>query len=163
MGELLNGASQLQILRAMAEDYPAASEIEASFGEMPSNQLNVNLTYLHEHGLIHCEWYPVIGDVAPLPENGKITAHGLDFLADDGGLSAILGVVTVRFDDVTLKAMLSDKIESADGDPDVKVQMLAAVKSMPAEALKTLSQKAIEYGLAAAPTGLIALKTHLGL
>ena len=163
MGELLNRGEQLRILNEMAADYPAPSGITETFGPQENNQLSVNLSYLHEHGLIECNWHPTLDNPYPLPESGKITAAGLDFLADDGGLSAILGVVTVRFDDQTLKAMLVDRIEAEDGDNNLKTQMISVVKSMPAEALKSVSERAIAYGIAAAPVGLNALRTHLGI
>ncbi len=163
MGELLDRGVQLHILQEMAKDYPAPSDIKETFGAQEDNTLKVNLSYLHEHGLISCEWYPTIGDPYPMPDNGQITAAGLDFLAGDGGLSAILGVVTIRFDDQTLKALLTERIEREEGDPSVKAELIAVVKGMPADALKAISEKAIAAGIAAAPAGLLSLKTFLGL
>ncbi|WP_127111711.1 hypothetical protein [Shimia sediminis] len=163
MGELLDRGFQHHILQEMANDYPAASRIKATFGEQSDNMLKVNLAYLHEHGLIACNWHPTLDDPYPLPTSGTITAAGLDFLADDGGLSSILGVVTIRFDDETLRALLLEKIQNGDGDPDMKSQMIAAVKAMPAEAIKAVGEKAISYGISAAPAGLLAFKSFIGL
>lgn len=163
MGELLDRGAQLSILNKLAADYPADSDIDATFGSQHDNQLKVNLSYLYEHGLIECILYSTKDDPYPLPEFAKITAAGLDFLADDGGLSAILGVVTVRFDDQTLKALLVARIEKEGGDSGVKAKMIAVVQSMPADALKAVSEKAIAYGLTAAPTGLKALGNFLGI
>ena len=44
----------------------------------------------------------------------KPTEKAFDFLAEDGGLSAVLGVVTVRLDSETLRELVSLKIDKAD-------------------------------------------------
>jgi hypothetical protein len=44
--------------------------------------------------------------------NVKITSRGIDFLADDGGLAAILGVVTVKLHEETLKALLEAGVDA---------------------------------------------------
>lgn len=163
MGELLNRDVQYQILRNLAEVYPREMHGAQVLPDEPDNTANVNLTYLHEHGLITCTFYPTLGDPYPLPHAAKITKDGLDFLSDDGGLSAILGVVTIRFDDLTLKALLVERIEKENGDQGLKAQMIAAVKAMPAEALKAVGEKAIAAGIAGAPAGLHALRIYLGI
>ena len=43
----------------------------------------------------------------------KITAKGVDFIRDDGGLSAILSVQTVKLHEDTLKELLSIAIQQA--------------------------------------------------
>jgi hypothetical protein len=46
-------------------------------------------------------------------QGAKITAKGLDFLADDGGLSAVLGTVTVRLHADSIKELLLAKVEAS--------------------------------------------------
>lgn len=46
----------------------------------------------------------------------------MDFLADDGGLSAILGTVIIKFETEQLKAILAAKIMSSDLSPERKLQ-----------------------------------------
>ena len=46
--------------------------------------------------------------------NPGITAKGLDFLEDDGGLSAILGAITVKLDPDDLRALIAARIEESD-------------------------------------------------
>ena len=48
----------------------------------------------------------------------RITAKGIDFLEDDGGLSAILGVVTVKLHADTLREMLAKKIDASSASSD---------------------------------------------
>lgn len=90
------------------------------------------MTYLEEHRLVTSK-APVLLSASRI-QLSKITAQGIDFLADDGGLPALLNVVTVRLDGGSLKALLSQKVEAA---------------ALPAEEkfrLKTLLQKAGEEG-----------------
>lgn len=74
----------------------------------------------------------------------QITAAGLDFLSDDGGLSAILGVVTVRLHDDTIRQLLISKVEQAPGDPSIKGKLIEKIKELPAEALGSLTMKGLD-------------------
>jgi hypothetical protein len=73
----------------------------------------------------------------------KITARGLDFLADDGGLSAIFGVVTVKLHADTIRDLIATKIEA--------LPVPAAEKSALRKHLAELS----EVALRAATTDLV--------
>lgn len=84
-----------------------------------------------------------------------------DFLADDGGLSAILGVVTVRFADQEIRNLLVQRIANEEGDETIKSRMVEAVRSLPAEAIKGIGTKAIEHGIASFPAGLAAIRAML--
>jgi hypothetical protein len=77
------------------------------------NRLFANLTYLQGHGL--CEPLLSQGVDGHFSWGGaKITPQGLDFLEDDGGLSAILRTVTVKLHAETLTELLSARIDAAD-------------------------------------------------
>ncbi|ESX95877.1 hypothetical protein X755_20985 [Mesorhizobium sp. LNJC405B00] len=80
-----------------------------------------------------------------------MTAAGMDFLADDGGLSAILGVVTIRLHEDTIKALLIDRIEKSDAPASVRTKLVDQIKALPAEATKALTLDAIKAGLANMP------------
>lgn len=77
----------------------------------------------------------------------KITAKGLDFISDDGGLSSILGIVTVKLHQDTITALMVDKIEKSNAEPSIKKQLVEKIKALPAEALQRVSLKALEAGL----------------
>lgn len=85
------------------ECFPPEDETyEGDFDRITGDkELIGNLNYLEEHGLIiHFEelgFTPTI----------KITAKGIDFLEDDGGLSAILRTVTVKFDAQNLRELVA--------------------------------------------------------
>ncbi len=91
----LNRAMQLEILRCLRDAYPEVIEVRTIPGSDDAD-FQGNLFYLTEHDLVASE------AVRDFPEKeiftAQITAKGLDFLEDDGGLGAILGKITVRFD-----------------------------------------------------------------
>lgn len=151
MGELLDRGFQRSLLEFLAQQYPGNKNFEDERGKGPTdNRLIVNLTYLEAHGLVevvrrsHDKWAPI--------RFASITAKGLDFIADDGGLSAILGGVTIKLHEDTIKRILIDKIAASPEDDTVKNKTIAAVKELPAEAVKNLVTRALEAGLAGMPT-----------
>jgi hypothetical protein len=86
---------QRQILERLADAYPdEIFEVALEFPEVDRFSVFYNLQYLSEHALVNSgvrksqsgdtedQWYEL---------GTKITAVGLDFLADDGGLGAIFG------------------------------------------------------------------------
>lgn len=58
-----------------------------------------------------------------------LTAKGLDFIADDGGLGAILGDVTVRLHGDALRDLLISRVQSSGEDETVKAKVVAKLKS----------------------------------
>lgn len=156
MGELLDRGLQKDILTRLAADYPRATEVSEAFHELPGNVAMVNLAYLEEHGLVKNIWIPA-GDDDEYPADAKITARGLDFLAGDGGLSAILGTVTIKLHDETLQKLLIEKIRDADGDDGFKKELIEKVKGMPAEAAGEVAKRLVTFGLDNVPNAVIAL------
>ncbi|MFE0015275.1 hypothetical protein ACFWXH_10550 [Mesorhizobium sp. NPDC059054] len=157
MGELLDRGIQLELLEILAGNYPQ----QMLMNQLPDHQGNVNavnLAYLEQHNLIAVNWYSSMQGRQPV--SAVINARGLDFLQNDGGLSAILGVVTVKLHDDTIRKLLIDKIENAEGDKSVKTQLIDKVKSLPADALGTVVTKTMEAALGAAPN-LLPLLTSI--
>jgi hypothetical protein len=76
-----------------------------------------------------------------------ITAEGLDFLEDDGGLSAILRTVTVRFDAENLRSLIEQKILSLSLLQEKKETAITELKKLPVEALKATLLKLAEKGI----------------
>ena len=161
MVELLDRAFQRVVLQQLAELYPRSVDVDQSFADN-LNRAKVNLCYLAEHGLVSTVAQNFLdGGYAII--SAKISAKGLDFLADDGGLSAILGVVTVRLHEDTVKALLIDTVQQSPGDETLKSKLIDAIKKQPAEALSTLTTKILEASLAQLPTALPLLQKLLGL
>ncbi|WP_215782780.1 hypothetical protein [Paludibacterium sp. B53371] len=148
----LNRPLQRELLCQLAEHYPEQVDICALNSTIISSapdELDANLTYLYEHGL-----------VAPAPHfeslsstnffTGRsvhpvtITAKGMDFLEEDGGLSAILGTVTVKLHADTIRDMLEAKIMSSTLPSPEKARFVDTLKALPSEALKTFTNKLVE-------------------
>ena len=98
---------------------------------------SANLRYLAEHGLVVCNDKDLSATV-------KITAKGIDFLADDGGLSAILGVVTVRLHSDTIQTLLDAKINEANIPLEEKSRLKSILSKMGDVALAKFIEKAID-------------------
>lgn len=99
---------------------------------------SANLQYLAEHGLV------VFDDKTRITSTVKITAKGIDFLMDDGGLSAILGVVTVKLHSDTIQSLLNTKIDQADIPPEEKSKLKVILSKMGDVALAKLTEKVID-------------------
>lgn len=87
--------------------------------KLANRHLKANLTYLQEHDVIRAV-------------NGKFqaTAKGIDLIANDGGLSAILQMQKVTLDAESLKLLVQTLSQSQ------KQTILDQVQSIPVEMLK---------------------------
>lgn len=160
MGELLDRSFQRKILDELAHGYPSAVDIPKTFGAQYDNRLLVNLSYLSEHGLVEMKLQRYIsGDLRIY--TATITASGLDFLADDGGLSAVLGVVTVKLHEDTVKGLLIQEVAASTADASVKDRLIDRIKELPAEATATLATKVLEAGIAQLPNAVGLLQKLL--
>lgn len=139
---------QTELLKRMAEIYPSHLSMSAFEKEYSGQHKKViaNICYLMEHGLCTAQIIPEIGwEVELTPP--KITAKGLDFLADDGGLDAILSVVTIRFDADTLKSLLAAKIDEADAPEEEKTFFKKQLEALPDAALKAGTSEIVKLGV----------------
>ena len=113
--------------------------------------------YLEESGLIE------ITSIDSLHKNFdcKINHKGIDFLTDDGGLSAILGVVTVKLHSDTIQALIAAKIDQAEISDSEKSWLKKELGKIKDTALSTLTTNAINA--IAADTLVKFLKSAIGL
>jgi len=157
---------QRSILTLLAEinpDLPSDEQMEELQALTDETALNANLLYLEEHGLIvsgltripsgECIW-----NISKL----RITCHGHDFMLDDGGLTAILGVVTVKLHEDSLRTLISMRITESDLPQPQKTKLLDQLRSLRAETIKHLTLKLVDAGLANWPTALRAIETYAG-
>jgi len=159
----LDRAYQLQLLQMLAEFYPNSFNPKEYFNEMPQEEEEkyaANMAYLDEHGLVESRIETNMAGVYTfLPP--KITAKGMDFLADDGGLSAILGVVTVKFHEETLREMMENRIAYSDIPQTEKKKLTDGLRSLPADSIKHLTMKLLDKGLENLPAALPLIQTAL--
>ena len=125
------------------------------------DELFANLYYLFEHGLIFTDRYP-----HPLPNEPsflsvKITADGLDFLQDDGGISAMRNTVTVRFDAEEIRTVLAEKVAVSDLPKPERDRLTHAVRSLPAEALRQLTRRVLDRAIKGLPDTLRLIQTFV--
>ncbi|WP_054075008.1 MULTISPECIES: hypothetical protein [Comamonas] len=143
---------QRTLLQKLADQYPATVSVQGWEAELPGSA--VNLAYLHEHGLCEAKFSQALSEKAPRAFSARATAKGMDFLADDGGLSAILGVVTIKLHDDTIKSLIESKILESDLPEPEKKRFLDQLRELPGEATKHLVLKLVDLGLEKAPTAI---------
>ena len=144
---------QLDLLTKIAECYPFEwDDYERNVDSEEYLKAAINLHYLMGHGLL-AENSTVAkpnmtgdGGGHVLIMSPIITEKGLDFLQDDGGLSAILGVVTVRFEADTIRTILQLKVDQSDLSPADKQKLQSVLQELPAENIKHLSTKIVDMG-----------------
>lgn len=159
MGEFLERAHQRALLEQLRESYPEVCAFGPGKDENSRRQA-VNLYYLLEHELI-------VGKVRSTLSEGtafavRISAKGLDFLQDDGGLGAILGVVTVKLHDDTIRQLIQRRI---DDDPELtsqdKHKAREVLGKLSGKAMATVVEELAKKGLENFPN-LLGYLTHVG-
>ena len=138
---------QLEILNRYAPHYPLVQPL----GSWSHDQkiVEANLFYLIEHGLLESKMLLTTDGIRF--GNIKLTHNGMDFLAGDGGLSAILGVVTIRLHDETIRDLIAARIQASDLPPAEKTGLLDQLRELRGESIKHLTMKLIDAGLDKAP------------
>lgn len=159
---MLDRALQREILTTLAPLYPQAASMQISFTDIPHQALVVNLYYLAEHGLVTLRSNETQAREIYL-HSAQITAAGLDFIADDGGLTAILRTLDVRLHGDTLRQIIEARINSASGDPSVKHAIKQALVKLPSEAMSKLATQALEHAMDQTPDIVRWLQKWLGL
>lgn len=157
----LDRDAQKAILSALRDAYPGSVDGQRGLAGLSIELTAPNLAYLEEHGLVSVRWSNPINAPAR-PFASKITAQGIDFLADDGGLAAILGVLTVKIHEDSIKALLIERIDASQAEPTVKSKLKQQVAALPAEALKTITTEGLKAGLARMPDAIQWLEKLLG-
>ena len=159
MEKLDRGLQHLIPLRLAAE-YPAQCTPEDLGFPQNDTAWSVNLHYLAEHGLVEITASQELKRGPPAVVLARATARGLDFLQNDGGLGAILNIVTVRLEDETLKA-LTTRIDSSDLPPAEKSAIKKKLSEMGSEALKELTKKLVAEAITKWPDALRLIQSWL--
>lgn len=157
---MLERTLQLQLLKQLAERYPDSVHAADLGFDQSDRRLIVNASYLHQHGLIEAHFAHGMGVTHALAA-AKATHRGMDFLADDGGLSAVLGVVTVRFEADTLRALIARHIDESDAEPGIKARLKSALQDLAADGLKDATKALLGLAWRRAPDAIQLLETLL--
>ena len=158
---MLDRAPQRQILELLGAHYPRGA-IPVRELHLSAEQAAANLRYLEEHGL--CESGVVIGADGHLAfGESTISAAGLDFLEDDGGLSAILGVITVRLPADTIRTLIEAKIEASSIPTEEKSRLRKALANLSEASLKAATTDLVKSGLDHLPDAVHWLRSLAGV
>lgn len=142
---LLDRSMQREILLGVRRFYPDYTKLKSICAEIKLQPFAFNVGYLEDHGLIQVKWVDSFRRIEPA--QACITAKGIDFLEDDGGLSAILGVVTVKLHEDTIKQLLIQKIERSGKTKSVRDRLIEQVKNLPADMTKKVMLEAFQSGI----------------
>lgn len=149
---MIDRAFQRDILDRLKQLYPhGMTDPVKEFEDISERKIWANIVYLMEHGLV--DGISAATESSPVRYmNVRITARGIDFMEDDGGLSAVLGTVTVRFAEDQFKEMLASHIKSIAGPSSVKDRLVSTLRALPANALNVVALRALEAGLSSLAT-----------
>ena len=149
---------QLEVLRYCRDAYPANVELnDTPFRDRPD--IHANLIYLFDHELIGGTL--VNGNMELW--NPGITAAGLDFLEDDGGLSAMLRTITVKIDRDDLRSLIAARVEASDLPAEEKASLSHAMRSLPEQALRDLTTRLVNEAVDQWPGALRLFQAFAGL
>lgn len=155
-----NRERQRTILGEAAVIYPEWLDCSHGVAGSTAEEAHADVRYLAGHDLIEIREAQyldqTVEQVAIRP-----TSRGIDFLEDDGGLSAILGVVTIKLHDDTLKSLIEARILQSDLPQPDKKRWLDQLRELPAETTKHLVLKLVDLGLANGPAAIAAIGTYL--
>ena len=150
---------QLQILQALRDANPERVPV-TQLPDADHPAMRVTLRYLGDHGLINIIDTGTFGDptAVDLP---RITAEGLDFLEEDGGVSAKLRTVTVKLDADDLRALLASRVELSELPAEEKSRLTHAIRSLPANALQAFLDRFVREAVLRSPDALQQLQTWI--
>lgn len=149
---------QNELLTILYDKFPdeLSSEEYSALVDLFGTERNLysNLWYLYQHGLIedfHVKTKAPYDDITDLILINKIriTTKGIDFIRDDGGLSSILNVTTIKIHNETLEK-LEDIIKQSSLTEAEKKTYLGKLKELPVDATKHLVLKLLDLGLSRA-------------
>jgi hypothetical protein len=149
----LDRALQLSFLSELKDHYPNEYPVQRLSCFVDGPDFNANIIYLEEHGLIsgksrHVRQLENPGVVLLM---AKITANGLDFLENDGGLRAILNKITITFDQDDLEKLISGRLDKTDISPEKKSELMKTITSLPSEGIKTVYKRLVDLALDKTP------------
>lgn len=157
---------QLHILRTLRDVYPGrdSKQLFADVDEDSNQeaQLIANLAYLEEHGMASSGLTFSLSGSA-MYSGARITAAGLDFLEDDGGLSAIRGTVIVKLHADTIRDLMLAKVEASALPTEEKSKFKKAISTLSTEAIKEATKRLVTAGMDNAPDAIAFLRSVLSL
>ena len=160
-----NRAREREILFQLAKVYP--KPINERFGKKDSFFSNpgygAELCYLAGHGLVDIKYHQYMHVADKQLDWAMITSQGIDFIKDDGGIAAILGTITVKIHEESIKALIVEKIESSNLDQTYKQRLISQLQLLPADSIKHLTMNLVSSAVCNLPELIQTLQKFLGL
>ncbi|CNH17709.1 Uncharacterised protein [Yersinia intermedia] len=162
--EIFDRALQKEILLLAVESYPdmvgRPRFNNSRLAQEDNRKLVVNLAYLMEHGLIDSDTKTSTGEQVIRNYSFKATHHGVDFMLADGGITAILNLVTIKIHNDSI-LQIAEFIKASSASPADKKKLLDRLKSLGDDSTKHIVLKLLDAGLARTPDVIQWLKTVL--
>ncbi|WP_249415231.1 MULTISPECIES: hypothetical protein [unclassified Citrobacter] len=139
---------QHYILSCCINSYPAHTtwdSFDSEIMQVDDVKLSANMIYLAEHGLLTIREQRS-DDPYSFLDNMRATCKGVDFMQNDGGLSAILNVQTIKFHREAV-VILEDLIAISNMNDEQKEKAKSTLGELSTEALKIVVQAATTAGL----------------
>lgn len=165
----VNRSLQYELLTYLADLHPYGirlddRDIRSQFGRHGEQALHSTAIYLEEHGLVRSglkRFGNLPGEGYEAMEPCEITARGIDFISDDGGLGAILNMITVKLDAEQWRELLAAKVEQLPIRPEEKGELAKTIRGLPAKALERVFEKLLDWSVDHAHDALPALRAVL--
>jgi len=132
---------QRNILNELCNAYPMQINVNNISSEVFSHpNFAANVKYLSEHGFVNVGYYDEY-DISDL----IITAEGIDFCEDDGGISAILKTVTVKPDVNSFLELLIQHAQTL--PPPEKENWISALATFSSPVVQNMFQSVLSKAL----------------
>ena len=150
----INRELQRTILEKLKDIYPKNFFDDLSTLDKSSSEDAIfeNLFYLAEHGLVEMETDMEIDSGNIFKSSApRITVKGIDFIEDDGGLSAILNTITIKIHSDTIRELLIDKIKGENISDNDKSKFIEYIKTIPETAMNSAIGQFVSMGIKSIP------------
>ncbi|QCE32255.1 hypothetical protein FAI41_00905 [Acetobacteraceae bacterium] len=112
--------------------------------DMDGDTICANLYYLKENSLIEVEMHRANDGKFLFGGYAELTPKGIDYLSEDGGLSAELNVISIKFDVSQIQMLIETHINASDAPTIMKKKLQDALKQLPADSLKSICKNKSE-------------------
>lgn len=152
---MLNKELMLEVLKRLNEKPNSVFTAEELADAAPPEAIEDVARYLHDHGLVKADFFLEGLSFA------RITTKGRDYLAEDGGLTRELGVVTIKLHEDQIHQLIELQIHRSDMPQNQKQRLLEQLRQLPAETTKHLAMQLVDAGLKNWPLALPLLQRFL--
>lgn len=106
-----------------------------------------HLVYLIEHGLCKVYYQKSLEQELYFAAPMSLTSKGIDYLSENGGLTAQEKTITIRFEEDTIKKLIEAKIESMNATEKEKHSLKQYLKSLSGKILEEKVLALVSLGI----------------